>query len=87
MSQHLSMTRSNGLASMVKQMTLEEKVGQMAQITLDAIGNGESVFSSKIPFAIDTNRLKEAGDIFGVRVLDHIIIGDSFLSFVQMGLL
>jgi len=34
-----------------------------------------------------TKRLKEAGDIIGVRLLDHIIIGDSFVSFVGSGLL
>ena len=34
-----------------------------------------------------TKRLKEAGDIIGVRLLDHIIIGDSFVSFVGIGLL
>ena len=34
-----------------------------------------------------TRRLKEAGDIIGVKLLDHIIIGDSFVSFVGNGLL
>lgn len=35
-----------------------------------------------------TRRLKESGDIMGIRVLDHIIIGDgSYYSFVEMGLL
>jgi DNA repair protein RadC len=35
-----------------------------------------------------TRRLKEAGDLMGVRVLDHIIIGDgTFLSFVAQGML
>lgn len=35
-----------------------------------------------------TRRLKEAGEIMGIRVLDHIIIGDgSYFSFVEMGLL
>jgi len=34
-----------------------------------------------------TRRLKEAGDLLGVRVLDHIIIGDSYLSFTEQGLL
>jgi DNA repair protein RadC len=34
-----------------------------------------------------TRRLKEAGDIIGVKLLDHIIIGDSFVSFVERGLL
>lgn len=34
-----------------------------------------------------TRRLKEAGDLLGIKVLDHIIIGDGYLSFVERGLL
>lgn len=35
-----------------------------------------------------TRRLKEAGEIMGIRVLDHIIVGDGdFLSFVERGLM
>ena len=34
-----------------------------------------------------TRRLKEAGDLLGIRVLDHMIIGDTYLSFVEQGLL
>ena len=34
-----------------------------------------------------TRRLKEAGDLLGIMVLDHIIVGESYLSFVEMGLL
>jgi len=34
-----------------------------------------------------TRRLREAGDIIGIRILDHIIIGDSHVSFVNQGLL
>ncbi|GFE60600.1 JAB domain-containing protein [Geobacter sp. AOG2] len=34
-----------------------------------------------------TKRLREVGEIIGVRVLDHIIIGDSYKSFVSYGLL
>ena len=35
-----------------------------------------------------TRRLKESGEILGIKVLDHIIIGDgSYFSFVEMGLL
>jgi len=35
-----------------------------------------------------TRRLQEAGDILGIKVLDHIIIGDgSYYSFVESGLL
>jgi len=45
---------------LLSQMTIEEKVGQMAQISLDVIGNGKEVFESKIPFGIDTTRLRKA---------------------------
>jgi len=34
-----------------------------------------------------TRRLKEAGELMGIKVLDHIIIGESYLSFVERGLL
>ena len=35
-----------------------------------------------------TRRLREAGEIMGIKVLDHIIIGDGeFMSFVERGLL
>ncbi len=35
-----------------------------------------------------TKRLKEAGEIMGIKVLDHCIIGqDSYCSFVERGLL
>jgi DNA repair protein RadC len=34
-----------------------------------------------------TRRLKEAGEIMGIRVLDHIIVGDGdYISFVERGL-
>src|SRR5512133_1284671 len=34
-----------------------------------------------------TRRLKEAGEIMGIKVLDHIIVGDGeYLSFVERGL-
>ena len=35
-----------------------------------------------------TRRLREAGEIMGIKVLDHIIIGDEqFTSFVSQGLM
>lgn len=35
-----------------------------------------------------TKRLKECGDLLGINVLDHIIVGDgSYTSFVERGLL
>lgn len=34
-----------------------------------------------------TNRLDEAGKILGIKVLDHIIIGDTYYSFKEEGLI
>ncbi|BDV41553.1 DNA repair protein RadC [Geotalea uraniireducens] len=34
-----------------------------------------------------TRRIKEAGELLGIRVLDHIIIGESYLSFAEQGLI
>ena len=34
-----------------------------------------------------TRRLKEAGDLLGILVLDHIIIGDGYYSFAEHGAL
>lgn len=34
-----------------------------------------------------TKRIKEAGEIIGIKVLDHIIIGGGFTSFKEEGLL
>ncbi|HEY1023564.1 MAG TPA: glycoside hydrolase family 3 N-terminal domain-containing protein [Sphingobacteriaceae bacterium] len=41
-------------------MTIEEKVGQMAQVTLDVIGKGENRFSSFEPLVPDTAELNKA---------------------------
>ena len=34
-----------------------------------------------------TKRLKEAGEIIGIRILDHIICGSTYYSFVSSGLM
>ncbi|SNB45488.1 DNA repair protein RadC [Geobacter sp. DSM 9736] len=34
-----------------------------------------------------TRRLTEAGELLGIKVLDHIIIGDSYTSFAEQGLI
>ncbi len=47
------------VSSILSQMTLEEKVGQMAQITLDVIGTGESRYTSTEPFSIDSAKLRD----------------------------
>lgn len=45
---------------MLKKMTLEEKVGQMAQVTLDVIGKGGNRYSSDEPFALDQKEMEKA---------------------------
>lgn len=34
-----------------------------------------------------TRRLKESGELLGIRVLDHIIIGETYISFVERGIM
>jgi len=34
-----------------------------------------------------TKRLMEAGDMIGIKVLDHIVIGDSYYSFSERGVI
>jgi beta-glucosidase len=46
--------------TMLKKMTLEEKVGQMAQVTLDVIGKGGNRYSSDEPFALDQKEMEKA---------------------------
>ncbi|MBC7655449.1 MAG: glycoside hydrolase family 3 C-terminal domain-containing protein, partial [Oligoflexus sp.] len=48
------------IAELVQKMTLEEKVGQMAQITLDVITKGNNRFSSFEPVALDPVAMKKA---------------------------
>jgi DNA repair protein RadC len=48
--------------------------------------SGDSTPSSE-DIAI-TRRLKEAGEIMGIKVLDHVIVGEgAYLSFVERGLM
>ncbi|WP_052444435.1 glycoside hydrolase family 3 N-terminal domain-containing protein [Flammeovirga sp. OC4] len=44
----------------LQKLTLEEKVGQMAQITLDVITKGENVYVSDEPITLDQKLLEEA---------------------------
>ena len=45
---------------LVSQMTLEEKAGQMTQVTLDLLTEGKSPEKSNEPLVLDTAMLKEA---------------------------
>ena len=47
------------IEKLLAQMTVEEKVGQTAQFTLDVIGEGENVYSSHFPFKLDEVMLKD----------------------------
>jgi len=46
--------------ALLKKMTLEEKVGQMAQVTLDVIGKGKDRFTSDEPFSLDEKAVEKA---------------------------
>jgi len=46
--------------ALLARMTLEEKVGQMAQINLDVIAKGAQRTASDEPLAIDVNKLRDA---------------------------
>ena len=45
---------------LMTKMTLEEKVGQMTQVTLDVIGKGDNRYTSYSPFALDRDLVKKA---------------------------
>ncbi|RYF23933.1 MAG: beta-glucosidase [Flavobacteriales bacterium] len=46
--------------ALLAKMTLEEKVGQMAQITLDVIGTGKDRYTSDEPFTLDKREMDKA---------------------------
>lgn len=46
--------------TLLAKMTLQEKVGQMAQVTLDVIGKGKDRFSSDEPFSLDEAAMEKA---------------------------
>ncbi|MEQ8580894.1 MAG: glycoside hydrolase family 3 N-terminal domain-containing protein [Marinoscillum sp.] len=48
------------IEALLAKMTLEEKVGQMAQVTLDVITKGETVYVSDEPLELDLTLVKEA---------------------------
>lgn len=48
------------IASLVREMTLEEKVGQMTQVTLDVITTGNSPYMSLEPVVLDSQMMAKA---------------------------
>ncbi len=47
------------ILSLMSEMTLEEKVGQMMQITIDVVTEGDNIFSSHVPVRMDMELLRE----------------------------
>lgn len=45
--------------ALISKMTLEEKVGQMAQVTLDVIGKGGTRYAAAQPFALDPAKMND----------------------------
>lgn len=48
------------VASLLSEMTLEEKVGQMTQITLDVVTKGDNQYSSAQPYELDSALVHKA---------------------------
>lgn len=46
------------ITKLMSKMTLEQKVGQMAQVTLDVIGQGKDAYSSNFPFKLDEKMMR-----------------------------
>ena len=46
--------------ALISKMTIEEKVGQMAQITLDVIGKGGNRYSADQPITLDAAKMQDA---------------------------
>jgi DNA repair protein RadC len=79
-----AITDSEGVASEVFSPAVKESAA--AVILVHNHPTGDPAPSSE-DNAI-TRRLKEAGEIMGIKVLDHIIVGDgAYVSFVERGLL
>ncbi|MBD0401445.1 glycoside hydrolase family 3 N-terminal domain-containing protein [Flammeovirga sp. EKP202] len=47
------------IEKLLRQMTLEEKVGQMTQVTLEVVSKGEGPFRMDKPWALDHDKLKD----------------------------
>lgn len=45
--------------ALIAKMSLEEKVGQMAQVTLDVIGKGDNRYAAVQPFALDPAKMND----------------------------
>ena len=57
---------SQDIEALISQMSIEEKVGQTCQITLDAIYKTNGMGQALVPAQIDEQKLKEALDNYHV---------------------
>ena len=53
------------ILDLIAEMTLEEKVGQMMQITIDGVTEGDNIYSSHVPVRLDMELLREYLVTFG----------------------
>ncbi|MCF8713757.1 glycoside hydrolase family 3 C-terminal domain-containing protein [Joostella atrarenae] len=60
MAQEKKNNHDQEINALIKKMTVEEKVGQMAQITLDVIGKGNDRYTSFEPLQLDQDEMKKA---------------------------
>jgi beta-glucosidase len=72
------------IETLIAQMSIEEKVGQTCQITLDAIHRTDEKGQALVPAQIDPNKLKEALEIYHVgsilNVGAHTLTRDEWRS-------
>ena len=61
-----SPTIANKVEALLSKMTLQEKVGQMTQLTLDVITKGPDRFTSTEPLALDPQKLEKAFNTYKV---------------------
>ena len=72
------------IETLIAQMSIEEKVGQTCQITLDAIHHTDEKGQALVPAQIDPNKLKEALEVYHVgsilNVGAHTLTRDEWKS-------
>lgn len=74
-------TEDSSLNVRIAQMSIEEKVGQTCQITLDVITQTDAKGATRIPATIDTAKLNEA--IFKYHVGSVLNVGSHTLSLAE----
>ena len=63
---HFSDPTDQDIETLISQMSIEEKVGQTCQITLDAIHQTDEKGGALAPARIDQTKLKEALEVYHV---------------------